>query len=325
MTKTHYYQAVRDPRPTIDWRAMLTQAAFGMGLALVAARCMLLETIRDAYEIRVGSTLIPRGPGPDTSLLFDLLCCLPAILVLVRRSLDKTYTLRWNGSLVLIFPLSLWMAASVYWADDKFAAIISTCNFLAAMALLWAMSQIVRSWMRLRIVAAVAFGLLLVFLVCGFDYKFNQMPLMIENQAQLLKQQGFDPKSFGGMLFAKKFDELMGFNSSANSFAGLVILLMTIGVGVAIQRIKDRDDPAWAVALGISFPLAIWLLFYTRSKAALVMPVLVIAVLAMLWKWHGPIARNPRNPSGSALQSWPWPSPPSLGTACIIMACRRTA
>jgi len=292
MTRTHYYQAVRDPRPAIDWRAMLTQAAFGLGLALVAGRCMLLETIRDPFEIRVGSTAIPHGPGADTSLIFDLLCCLPAILVLVRRCLDKTYTLRWNWSLVLIVPLAFWMAASVKWADDKFADVISTANFLAAIALLWAMSQIVRSWMRLRIVAAIAYGLLLVFLVRGFYYKFVEMPMLLEQQTKLLEQQGFDPNSFAGIQFARKINELMGFNSSANSFAGLVVLLMTIGLGVAIQRIKDHDDPGWAVALGISVPLAIWLLIYTRSKAALVMPVLVIVLLAILWRWRGPIARQ---------------------------------
>jgi O-antigen ligase len=307
MTKTHYYQAVRDPRPTIDWRAMLTQAAFGLALALVAGRCMLLESIRDPFEIRVGGTAIPHGPGADTSLIFDLLCCLPAILVLVRRCLDKTYTLRWNWSLVLIVPLAIWMAASVRWADDKFANVISTANFVAAMALLWAMSQIVRSWMRLRIVAAVAYGLLLVFLVRGFYYKFVEMPMLLEQQTKLLEQQGFDPSSFAGIQFARKINELMGFNSSANSFAGLVVLLMTIGLGVAIQRIKDHDDPGWAVALGISVPLAIWLLIYTRSKAALVMPVLVIALLAILWRWRGPIARQSKR--------WFW-----IGFAIVALA-----
>ncbi|MGD0542457.1 MAG: hypothetical protein ABSB33_13165, partial [Tepidisphaeraceae bacterium] len=294
MTRTRYYQAVRDPRPAIDWRAMLTQGAFGLGLALVAGRCMLLETIRDPFEIRVGSAAVPHGPGADASLIFDLLCCLPAILVLLRRCLDKTYTLRWNWSLVLIVPLAVWMAASVRWADDKFADVIATGNFIAAMALLWAMSQIVRSWMRLRVVAAVAYGLLLVFLVQGFYYKFVDMPTMLEQQTKLLQQQGLDPTSFGGIQFARKISELFGFNSSANSFAGLVVLLMTIGLGVAIQRIKDHDDPGWAMALGLSAPLAIWLLIYTKSKAAMVMPALVVALFVVLWRWRGPLARQSR-------------------------------
>ncbi|MGA2441848.1 MAG: O-antigen ligase family protein, partial [Tepidisphaeraceae bacterium] len=291
-SKTHYYHAVRDPRPAIDWRAMLTQLAFGLALALVASRCMLLETIRDPFEVGVGGTPIPRGAGADTSIFLDLLCCLPAILVLARRCLDKTYTLRWNGSLVLIVPLAAWMALSAKWADDKFANIVSTSNVLAAMALLWAMAQLVRSWMRLRIVAAAAFGLLLVFLVRGFYYKFIDMPMLLEQQNKLLQQQGFDPNSFNGIQFAKKIGELIGFNSSANSFAGLVVLFLAIGLGVAIQRIKDRDDPGWTVALGLSAPLAIWLLFYTHSKAAMVMPVLVAALFAVWWNWRGPLARQ---------------------------------
>jgi O-antigen ligase len=306
-TKTHYYRAIRDPRPAIDWRAMLTQSAFGLALALVASRCMLLETIRDPFDVRVGSPTIPLGAGADTSLFLDLFCCLPAILVLARRCLDKTYTLRWTASLVLIVPLAAWMALSEKWADDKFADIVSTCNFLAAMALLWAMAQLVRSWMRLRIVAALAFGLLLVFLVRGFYYKFVDMPMLLEQHNKLLQQQGLDPNSFNGIQFAKKIGELMGFNASANSFAGLVVLFMTIGLGVAIQRIKDGDDPGWAVALGLSAPLAIWLLVYTHSKAALVMPALVAALFAVCWKWRGPLARQSKQ--------WFW-----IGVGIVLLA-----
>ena len=50
-----------------------------------------------------------RGGGGHF-LVLDLLCCVPAILVLVRRCLDRTYTLRWSGSLCLIVPLAAWMA-----------------------------------------------------------------------------------------------------------------------------------------------------------------------------------------------------------------------
>jgi O-antigen ligase len=294
MTKTRYFQTIRDPRPAIDWRAMLTLVGFGLGLALVAGRCMVLETVRDPFDIRVGALPSVLGAGADTSIVLDLLCSVPAILVLARRCLDKTYTIRWSWSLLLIVPLAAWMGLSVKWADDKFADVVSTGNFIAAMALMWAMAQLVRSWARLRIVAAVAYGLLLVFLVRGFYYKFVDMPTMLEQQAQLLKQGGIDPRSFNGIQFAKKITELIGFNSSANSFAGLVVLLLTIGLGVAIQRIKDRDDPAWSVALGLSAPLAIWLLIYAKSKAALVMPVLVIMLFAILWKWRGPMARQSR-------------------------------
>ena len=189
-------------------------------------------------------------------------------------------------------PLAGWMALSARWADDKFAAIVSAGNFLAAMTLLWAMAQLVAERMRLRIVAAAAFALLLVFLVHGFDYKFDEMPLMKEHQSSLLKQGGFDPNRFSGIQFAKKMEEMVGFNTSANSLAGMMVLLMAIAAGVAIQRIKDRDDPRGTVALGLSAPLAIWLLIYTHSKAAIVMPVLVAALFAVWWIWRGPLARQ---------------------------------
>ncbi len=292
MTRTRYYQTVRESRPAIDWRVGLTQIAFGLALALVVARCMTLETIRDPLEVNIGSPDIPLGAGADTSLILNLLCGLPAILVLVRRCTDKTYRLRGSWSLALLLPLVFWMELSARWADDKFACIVSACNFAGAMALLWAMTQLVRSWMRLRMVAGLAFGLLLVFLVQGFYYKFVDMPTMLEQQSKMLQQQGFDPQSFQGIQFAKKITELVGFNSSANSFAGLLVLFLTIGLGVGIQRIKDRDDPGWTVALGLSAPLAIWLLILTQSKAAMVMPVLVIALLAVVWKWRGPLARQ---------------------------------
>jgi O-antigen ligase len=290
--KVRYYQPMQETRPVLDARAMLTQAAFGLALAMTAARCMLLETIRDPFEISIGALAIPRNAGANVSLILDLLCCLPAILVLLLRCLDKTYTIRWAWSTLPMLLLAGWMAASAAWADDQFAAVVSSANFIAAIALLWAMSQLVRSWTRLRLVVAIAYGLLLVFLVKGYYYKFLDMPMLLENQTKMLQQQGFDPKSYSGILFAKKIGELMGFNSSANSFAGMIILLMTMGLGVVIQRIKDRDDPGWPLTLAIFFPLGIGLLFYTQSKAALVMPVLVLALLGVFWKWHRPIARQ---------------------------------
>ncbi len=59
MTRTRYYQTVRESRPAIDWRVGLTQIAFGLALALVVARCMALETIRDPLEVSIGSSDIP--------------------------------------------------------------------------------------------------------------------------------------------------------------------------------------------------------------------------------------------------------------------------
>jgi O-antigen ligase len=285
-TKVQYSAKVTRPRVAIDWRAGLTLLAFGLALALTASRCMLLETIRDPYQVSPGSMPMPKGAGADVSLWLDVLCCVPALLVLARRVVDKTYTVRYTLSHLAMLLLVGWMALSTWWAADKFAAVVAVSNFIAALALLWAMSQLVRSWTRLRLVAAIAYGLLIVFLFKGFYYKFEEIPTMLENQKQMLQQFGVAPGTFEANQFLKKFTEIIGFNSSSNSFAGMIVLLMTIGLGVAIQRLKDHDDVGWAVALLIFAPLSIWLLVYSQSKAALVMPFLAVGILGVVWKYR---------------------------------------
>jgi O-antigen ligase len=260
----------------MDWRAMITLAAFILALATAAARCTLLETVRESFS----PAATPRGPGAVSSLALDLLCCLPAILVLLRRAVDETYILRFTWSHLLILPLAIWMAVSFGWADDKFAALISTANFIAAVALLWAMSQLVRSWLRLRMVTAVVFGLLLAFLVQGFFWKMVEFPDVktefLKHRDQSLRQQGYEPGTFIAAQFETRVlsGELMGFNSSPNSFAAMLVLLMTIATGAIIQRIADRDSREWAIGLSLVLPAAAAVLMFTGSKAALVSVIL---------------------------------------------------
>ena len=282
----------------VDWRGGLTQVAFALALAIVIARCTILEALRDAFAVTPGTKPYPLGPGPASSLALDLLCCVPALLVLLRRAMDKGYVLRCTWSQILLAPLIGWMALSIRWADDKFAAMVSTANFVGAMALLWAASQLVRSWLRLRMVAAICYGLLLLSLAYGFYYKFSEMPDMIAtfraNEASVLKDRGDAPQTFAARQFEKKIlsGEVIGFNASANSFAAMLVLLMTIALGVAIQRLADRDNFGWAAALALSAPLAIWLLVYTKTKAALVTPIITLALLGSIWKWRRPLARQ---------------------------------
>jgi O-antigen ligase len=303
--------ARKPPATSVDWRGALTQWAFALALAVVLARCTMLEALRESFAITPGTKPYPLGPGPASSLALDLLCCVPALLVLARRAVDRNYVLRWSWSQVLLLPLIGWMALSIRWADDKFATMVSTANFVGAMALLWAAGQLVRSWLRLRTVAAIAFGLLLLSLAYGFYYKFSEMPEMITtfraNEAQMLKDRGDAPQSFAARQFEKKIlsEEVIGFNASANSFAAMVVLLMTIGLGVAFQRLADRDNVGWTIALAISAPLAVWLLVYTKTKAALVTPVITIALLAAIWTWRRTLAEHSRR--------WFW-----IGVAAVL-------
>jgi hypothetical protein len=279
-----------------DWPAWITQAAFLILLALVAARCTILESLREPFSVSPGSTPFPRGPGAATSMGLDLLCGLPALLILFRRAVDRTYSIRFSLVHGWMLALTGWMVLSVGWADDKFATVVSSANFAAAMILLWSASQLVRSWTRLRIVAAFAFGLLLILLIQGFYYKFVEMPATIrtfeENRTQWLQDRRIEAGSFADIQFERKAHELLGFSTSSNSFAGIIVLLMVIGAGILIQQIKDHDPAGLIGAIAASFPLAIWLLVYTQCKAAMVTPILALVLLGIIWKWGAKFAAH---------------------------------
>jgi O-antigen ligase/tetratricopeptide (TPR) repeat protein len=297
---------IRAPR-FVDRLGAITQAAFVLALALVAARCTILESIREPFDVAPGTSSYPLGPGPGTSLALDLLCCLPAILILLRRSLDPSYALRLSLVHALTLLLVLWMALSVTWADDKFTALISSANFLAAMSLLWAASQLVRSWLRLRTVAAICFGLLLVYLVQGFYYKFVELPDLIhtfeQNKQQILQERGFAPDSAAAKQFENKIvsGELIGFNTSANSYAAMIVLLQVVGLGAAIQRRADHDPPASITILLTPVPFAVWLLACTLSKGAMVTLVLALILFWAVHHWRGILATRPRHVFRSVL------------------------
>src|SRR5687767_5884813 len=103
----------------------LTRLAFVLSAALVLARATMLETVRNPLDVYPGSEPIPRGPGAAAGAVLDLLGCLPALLVLARRSIDPDYRLRFAGSLLPLAGLALWTVSSVLWAGDKFAAAVS--------------------------------------------------------------------------------------------------------------------------------------------------------------------------------------------------------
>src|SRR4029079_18067206 len=101
-----------DPPPWAPW---LTQAAFVLTLALLIARALMSETVRDAFVVIPGTTPAPLGPGPATTVVLDALCCLPALLVLLRRAADHTYIVRWTWSPVFFALLAIWSAMSFAW------------------------------------------------------------------------------------------------------------------------------------------------------------------------------------------------------------------
>src|ERR1700735_3665218 len=86
-------------------RRWLTHVAFVLSVALVACRLLMPESIRnpidqlaalsiaqaDASQQSASLVKTPSSPGPAVGLILDLLFCLPALLLITRRALDKDY------------------------------------------------------------------------------------------------------------------------------------------------------------------------------------------------------------------------------------------
>src|SRR5438045_111942 len=92
--------------------AWLTQPAFVLAVALVLCRGMMNEVIRPDSNPAPGVVAAPQVPGPATSLGLDLLCCLPALLLLARRAFDPNFSLLTSWSYWSMFLLAILAGAS---------------------------------------------------------------------------------------------------------------------------------------------------------------------------------------------------------------------
>lgn len=259
-----------------------------LAIALVIARTTMQEHLRDVQAVLPGSAAVPRIAGPTTGLVFDLLLCVPALLVLWRRCLDRDFGLR--GSLASAFfgALAILAAASPLWSSDKFAAAVTASHLVAAAALMWAMLQLVRTWTHARLIAATCFAILLVFVAQGLMSRLIDIPDNIkywdEHKSEILAQRGDEPGSFAATQFEQKLrsGELYGFNTSPNTLAALIVMLGTISAGAIIQRVRDKDEPGWAISIVIGILAAAYVLYFTYSRAAFATPILAAALLLLI-------------------------------------------
>lgn len=275
------------PAEKRDPLAVLTQAALVILLAVVAARCSANELQNDAFGFG-GSADAGGGPGPSTTILLNLLCFVPALLVLVRRAIDPQYVLRWHVSQAIAFGLAAWVSLSAIWAGNKFDALLMASNWWAAAAVLWAAGQLVRSWTRLRPALGVATGLGLIFLAQGLIYKYYEQPELQhywETDPQLKARRDADPNDF----LIKQMDRAVhgnaqqGFFRSPNTFAAAVVLAGIISVGFAGQRLMTKDEPGFAAAIGVAvlaLPLLVW---WTGSRTAGGAAMLAGIALVLAW------------------------------------------
>src|SRR5688500_2335259 len=112
------------------WGPVLTHAALVLTIALVIARALVAEVLRDPSGLPPGAGPAPRGAGAASSLGLDILCWLPALLVLVRRLIERDYVIRLRASHLLFAALALWAAISTAWASDKFAALVTSAHMI---------------------------------------------------------------------------------------------------------------------------------------------------------------------------------------------------
>jgi O-antigen ligase len=309
--------AAKAALPAIDWPAeWLTQIAFVLALGLALARATIGDFSRAASE-PLGSDS-PRGAGAAAQVGLDLLCCLPALLVLARRLSDRAYVLRGAWSAVLLAGVAAWALASGLWAADKYAALVGAAHWVAAAAMLWAAAQLVRSWLRLRMVAALALGLLLACFTHSMFHQFVDLPdtkaHWEKNKAQILADRGLANDPF----LAKQFEnrvlagELMGFFVSSNSMGAVVVLLLTVSAGLGVQRILDDRSDHVGYGLLIVVPLAAWMLLKTGSRTALATPLLAGALLAVAWRTRGRLAER------SKTAFWAGVGVVALGAAAVV-------
>ncbi len=278
---------------------MLTRLALGICIATSIARATMLETIR-LPQFERWALQAPRTPGAATSLVLDLACCIPALLVLTRLAIDPGYALRRSWSYVPMALLAGWLILSPLWASDRFAASVSAANFCAALVLLWSVSQLVRSWMHLRLVSAFAFALLVILVAQGIYYRVVDYPDLqanwSRNSAKYLEERQLTPGSFPARRFEHMVvnSKVMAFSVSANTYAALIVMTTLISVGIALQRRAHGDSWGWVLPIILVIPAMFWMLLLAQSKAASATLFLGMVLFAVVWRVGGWMIRFPR-------------------------------
>ena len=325
---SHKPAATPLPTPEGERWAWVTALAFALALALACARGMMTEELRAPFEPRPGVAAPPHNAGPATSLFLNLLCCVPALLVLLRRAFDPQYVVRWSRGHAVLGLLAVWLALSITWASDRFTAMVEASHLIAAIALLWAMSQLVRSWLRLRLVAGAAFGLLLVLVAYGLNYRLIDHPEAVRQwksgdadnpnsrEAYLRQRPELSPDDFQVEQIEKKLlsGELGGFSRSPNTYAAMLVMLTMVVAGVAAQRLSCRDPLLSILPIALAAPALLFVLYHTHSLTAAVTTAAGLATLALLAaggvrRWLG---AHPRLAYGVAVVLF------VLGSAAVI-------
>jgi len=278
----------------------LTQVAFMVLLALMVARATMVELVRDPFQVSPGQAYTPLGTGPGATVVLNMLCLLPAALVLVRRVVSGEYAMGRSWGALVWVGMGLLAVGSGAWASDAFSAVVTGSTLVAAGAMAWAGAQLVRSWARFRVVLAVCVGLLAVYVAQGLYYRFAELPMLQEqverSKDRILRERGFTPGTFAAEQFMRRISggEMIGFGSSPNTYAAMLVLLGVVSGGLLVQGMRDRRDAMLLLVTGAAIGLGVWVLSYTRSTTAWATPVMAAGVVAVGWRLRGVIAERRR-------------------------------
>lgn len=278
-----------------DRLAWITWIAFVLALSLVAIRATMLETERNAFF----SSDLVGGPGAATSLILDLLCWVPLLLVLLRRAIDPTYVLRLHWSHAILGAMAIWIAASVAWSGDQFLAMVGASKWISGLAILFAMSQLVRSWQRFRATAALCVGLLAIYVAQIVIYKTVEYPQAVkdwqDHKAELITRGNMSPAI--AEMFERKVmaGEMMGFFTSSNSYAAILAICSFVTAGFALQRWRDKDELGFLITLGIAVLLGLAAIISCDSRTALAGTVLCALLLTAIFRFGKKIADHSKS------------------------------
>lgn len=285
-----------DSPPSLFWNR-LTQAAFVISLALVCCRLLMGESIRNSSDLSAGGARAPASPGAACGIVLDLLFCIPALLVLARRAFDDHFRLLFFWSYLPMALLALLTALSPLWAADRFAAAVSASHVCCALIFIWSSSQLLRSWIHLRLTAGACVGLLLALASVGYTYRLVEMAdlrqMWQEHRSEIIAAHGWKDGSYEAHMFENRVlrGQPMGFSTSTNTYAALLVLLGIVSAGVAIQHAADGDHWGWilipAVAAASIVPPILW----TACRAALATPIIAALILIAVWLSRRRLAR----------------------------------
>jgi hypothetical protein len=277
-----------DDNSTSRLGSWLCRIAFVLAVALVGTRVLIAEAPRDA----ISSPDAPAAPGAAAGVILDWLGLVPALLVMIRRLSDPGFRLKWSSAHAIVIALGLLASASTLWSSDAYLTLVTSTRLVSTGALAWAFTQLVRSHRSLRVVAGVCFGLLLVNAAEGLLWRYDEWPAMVDRwqteRATFFTERGWDPQGFAAQRFEQKLmaGEIMGFTTSPNTFAAVVVFLALIATGAALQRWRDETDSGWVGLVALALPVALLLLSFTHSRAGIASLGLGM-VLLLMWRWLG--------------------------------------